>query len=226
MQDEMSQFFVDEKSTYGTSLANRIATYKFVGGREIAITNMQLHTQPHPSKPRTSFTYNRGFFPKMPKTKDEYGPWLGRLFNPAWRNELWYRMFTWRNEDQYFQEFNEDEMIPFRYLGSPVIDQQQNYSLNLEASFLDFMKYTTMKEELEDVYALGMGLRHYLLAKKNPGVKYPKNVIDYLEIMLEMQIRGRRQRSFEGGLFSRDPGITRITKTKNNGEKVTTYTVN
>lgn len=67
------------------------------------------------------------------------------------------------------------------------------------------MKYHIYKEERTDVFALGKGL---IEKAKYSGDQYRgmdlKNVIEYLDKAIKMQIQGRKQIDFKGGLFNKD----------------------
>jgi len=155
----------------------------------------------------------------MTVTPDEIGNPITRLKDGRYWSDLRRKYFTSHIESEFTQEDNVEEAIPWRYLGNPEINNNPSlYSHNLEHTFLQFMQYYTMKEELTDVFALGRGIMEYTknIVDPNKGTTLD-NTAKYLEKAIEMQIRGKRETKFDGGLLSKD--IPFIRSVRGNAER-------
>lgn len=203
--DQYEQFFVDSKSYYGKALANKAATHRMVKGKLTLITNLALKLDPE-GRVNPKDYYIRGrFFPRVPKTADEIGGIIGRIFTKEYWKQQAKQHITNYIESEFLQFDNNVEGIPFRYFPSDRINSEDT-SMNIEEQFLQFTKYHIFKEELEDTFFLGKGLQYY---SKYRG---QKNTANWLEKAIQMHVLGRKQYKFEGGLFGMD---IPIIKTKN-----------
>ena len=222
MMNTMEQFFKDDKSYYGKAMANREATWRLdpISGTEKVVTDLKLHLNPRPElgQEKRNWSYVRGWFPKIPVTSDETGNIFTQYFNKKYWKSLYNAHTLNYYESELVQERNLEEAIPWRYLGSPRIEAEGEYSLNLETAFLQFMKYHIMKEERTDVYALGRGLMERAKYVQEQNMYTPmNNVIEYLDKMIKMQIQGLKQTDFGGGLLRKD--IPLITSVKGNARR-------
>jgi len=104
--------------------------------------------------------------------------------------------------------FSDVEALPMKHMGNDYVDASRNYSHNIEHQFKQFMSEMIYKDELDDVYAFGKGIQHYLRLKENNEVQLT-NTIEYLETAMEMQLKGRRQMEFRGGFVKRGDNFTR-----------------
>lgn len=106
--------------------------------------------------------------------------------------------------------FNETEALPIKYTGSKYTNSTGNYSINAEVQFDKFARNMIYKDELDDVYAFGVGLMEYLNKKKDlQHQPLFENTVKYLETAIEMQVRGRKQLNFPGGFVQRNGSIIR-----------------
>jgi hypothetical protein len=221
MMDNWEQFFVNEKGYYDDAqgkkiaLANKPITWRSKFGKESLVTDLQLHLEPKPGEPKKNWEYKRGWFAKVPITEDEMGNAFTKLKDKRFWTQVKRYYFKSYIDAYYSQEENNDEALPWKYLGTEEIDYSDTYSKNLEESFLQSMKYYTMKEELTDVYALGRGLVEYAKLKNDDRTGFNRNnLIKFMEKMIEMQIRGRRQVQFDSGLLKQDIALIRAVDGK------------
>jgi len=206
------QFFVNEKAVYnGVAMANRPATWRMKDGVERVISDLELHLNPQPELGgrKKNWQYKKGWFAKVPITRDELAWWAQipgvQLLSKDYRKNAIQKLTVNHVESELLQERNIDEAIPWRYLGNPEIHAKQEFSKNLEHSFLQFMKYHIMKEERTDVFAFGQGLRQ--LAKTKQDLRRGRdlsNVDKYLDKAIKVQVQGLRQVDFKGGLLNKD----------------------
>lgn len=184
------------------------------------MSDLGLHLNPRPElgQEKRVWNYTRGWFPKIPVTQDETGNILTRTFSSKYWKSLYNAHTVNYFESELLQERNIEEAIPWRYLGSPRIEAEEEYSLNLEASFLQFMNYHILKEERTDVFALGRGLMERAKYVQEQNMYTPMdNVIKYLDKMVKMQIQGVKQTDFSGGLLRKD--IPLITNVRGNAKR-------
>lgn len=217
MMDQYAQFFEDKRSNYidpttkqPTALWNRIAAYKDIRGVDTLVTEGELYNgikdgyNFRPNSAKSPFKYVREeLIPMIPKTAEEIRSTDGVL--SAKHAEHLKNHYGKMYYEEYFEQWYNDEMIlPFKYLPNEKAMNQENFSLNAEMQFDRFMRAMIFKEELDDVYALGKSIQWSLQLKTDSDLKPMfKNTTNFLDDMLEMVIRGRTQRSFEGKMFGR-----------------------
>lgn len=192
------------------AIANKQATVRqtFVDGEFVwqPVTNIELHNEGRRERNKAEFHYKKGWFPKVAPLLEEYGT----ILNERYRKELWKRATTLQVEDEYEEMFNEVEALPMKNLGSDYSNTVGNYSINAEVQFDLFVRNMIYKDELDDVFAFGVGLKDYLVKKKDIAHQpLFENTVKYLETAIEMQVRGRKQLNFPGGFVQRNGSIIR-----------------
>lgn len=216
MMDQYEQFFVDSKSEYTapgtktpTALWNRIGAYKNIRGTDTYVTEGELYNGSkdgyifRTNAPKSAFSYVRGeLIPMVPKTGEEIRSEDGVLSakHGEYLKNKYARMYY---EDQFEQWYNDEMILPFKYLPNQKVMNEGNFSKNAELQFDRFMRSMIFKEELDDAYALGKSVQYMLEDKKDDKGPMFKATINFLDDMLEMVIRGRSQRQFDSKLFAR-----------------------
>jgi len=100
MNDSIEYFFNDELSDFvdpatgkTVALANRIVTYKEVGGQELPVTNLQLHNKEVKRQfgKRKSYRseHYRGFYPKHMMTLSDVAEQHGGYLSKGMIRYLW-----------------------------------------------------------------------------------------------------------------------------------------
>ena len=201
-----------------TPLANRIVTYRDWHGRtNIPVTNLDLHNKLYgPSSKEASpdsFKYYKGFFPRYAPQIDDVARLHGGFFTKAVVKYLWSRYTTNYFENEFDKWSNNDEAIPMKFLGSQEIEQNDNYTLNIELAYKSFMKHHIYKAQMDEVYAMAQAMRIYLDAQKekmllsNAGNTPPEHIerlIGWFEDSINLHILGRKSQDLT--LSSRSSG--------------------
>lgn len=177
-------------------LMNQPAT---ITNTDKTLTNLDLVKRTRPG-----WTYHEGFFPKVPQSAVEIRQRNKLDFNRAKQWAL--KNFTNFLETNFDEYSNQYEALPVKYLGSPHIEAEKNYSMNLEGQFDKFMRNMYIKEELDEVHAIGRGLQTWF---ENQGDM--KNSIAFLEDHINLDILNRK---IEPKLTSKEIRITRKSKDK------------
>lgn len=159
------------------------------------------------------FQYKKGWFAKTTMTEAEVNRKNGGRLKLATLKEKAKIMLTDFVETNY--EGINQYGIPLKYLGSSEVQKSGNYSTNLEQSFLVFMKQITLKEQLDDVYALAQGIKaiHVISENKNQNVLF-KNTLEFIDDRVLADLVGRAHKD---ALF-RVPFVT-----NKNGQKLDIY---
>jgi hypothetical protein len=199
VNDSVGQFFVDSKSKYidpitgkQTALANKVVTEKKNGD---PVTNLGLfnrEARKSGSKP-AAFKYYEGFMPKHPPTLSDVIS-KNKLLSKETAQFVWNKYMTNYFESTFDGWNNTEEAIPMKYLGGKDIDHSGNYSLNFEKVLDSFVKQYYYKQELDEVYAFGQGLKIYLKAKESSddGIDFG-HLQSWFEDSINLHILGRRQ---------------------------------
>lgn len=206
--DTIDQYFIDEKSNWidpwtgkKVALANKIATTRNYGEKEVKITNLDLAR----GSGRVSSDlfeenggkYYRGWMPKYAPQLDDIAR-DNKWYSPKVLQYLWNRYTTNYYEAFYDGWYQTEEVIPLKYLGSAEIDNNQNYTTNLPLLLTNFVQQYNYKLHLDNVYAFGNGLKMYLKAKeeKDSNISF-KNTIDWFEDSINIHILGHKQDSIQ-----------------------------
>lgn len=215
-------------------LANRVVTYRNWAGRvNVPVTNLDLHNKTYTfgSTKRDSdipFLYYAGFYPKYSPQIDDIARMHGGYFSKPVVKYLWAKYTTNYFENVFDQWANDDEAIPMKFLGNEDIDNNENYTLNLELAYKSFMKHHIYKAQMDEVYAMGQAIKIYLDAEAekirlaNIGSDAPDHInrmIDWFDNSINMHILGRKSQDLQ--LSSRSSGkITEGRYSKLNWAKV------
>ena len=168
-------------------------------GRYDKISHMDIHNTPGPNKNSAKFVHSEGWFPKTPITIEEAGNY--KFFSKEYWKEWYKRELTHYYETVFEQWNNNEEYIPIKYLGNPILDASERYTLNAEMQFDKFMMATTYKKHMDNVYLTGKAIKVYLeLAQETENGAGWQNTIDYIGKSLDMHILGKREQEFKGGL--------------------------
>ena len=154
-----------------------------------------------------------GWFPKTIKTYEEInyeegarilnktvgegdimGANLIGMFSAKRIKEAAKRKFTWFEEDQ-FEQYNDVTMsLPIKYLDSPNVINERNYTKNLVFMFDRFNKSMLHKQHMDSVYVTGQALQVFLQMKKHAnGQPMFENTVGFLEKKLIGDIQNRAQ---------------------------------
>lgn len=168
-------------------------------GKLQVLSPLELHNAPGPNKAAAKFAYYKGWFPKSPITMEEAGNYS--LMSKEYWKEFYRRELTHYYETVFEQWNAPENMIPIKYLGNPILDASQRYTLNAEMQFDRFMKALHYKEHMDSVYGLGQAINTYLemAQEKDNGAGW-QNTIDWIKNSLDQHILGLRQQEFKGGL--------------------------
>lgn len=203
MRNTYKDFFVNKGNNI--ALANRVATLDINKERAFEkVTNLELHNKYRKEREASNFEYYEGWFAKVPKLLEEYG---GPTNMEYWQ-QVKRKNFTIQEENEYEDLFNNVEALPMKYLGTETMEISENYSMSAEWSFMKFVRMAILKEELDDVFAFGKGVQMYLEneQKRDPSNGF-RNTIEYMKKQMDMQIRGVKQREFQGGFVGRNGSI-------------------
>jgi len=196
-------------STNKVPLAKRIVTYRDWRGRKnVPVTNLDLHNKAYSitnteasSQP---FSYYEGFFPKFAPQIDDIARMHGGYFSKGVVNFLWNQYTTNYFENVFDQWSNDTEAIPMKYLGTTEIDNNDNYTLNLELSIKSFMKHHIYKAKMDEIYTMAQAMKIYLDAQKDllaeggadpERLGHTKRLIDWFEDSLNLHVLGRKSQS-------------------------------
>jgi hypothetical protein len=133
-----------------------------------------------------SFSYSRGYFPKVPMSDSEIRQRNGFIS----KNNLRYtidKTMTSFIEDTYEAPDMEFGM-PVKYLGNARITASGAYTRNLEDMFTKFMGTMVEKEYMDDVYAFAKGVQTHLSLRTVDGKPKFGNTVKFLEgkIMVDL----------------------------------------
>ena len=198
---------VDSSNT--VPLAKRVVTYRDWAGRtNIPVTNLDLHNKQYTignyDTTGNQFSYYAGFFPKFAPQIDDIARLHGGYFSKPVLNFLWNQYTTNYFENEFEQWSNDTEAIPMKYLGSESIDNNDNYTLNLELSVKSFMKHHIYKAKMDEVYTMAQAMKIYLDSQKQllseggadpERLGHTKRLIDWFEDSLNLHILGRKSQS-------------------------------
>jgi hypothetical protein len=199
-------------------VANKVVTIRKWRGQEMHVTNLDLHNKLYSVKHKDArsdqFTFYKGFFPKFAPQIDDIIRLHGGFFTKPMLDFIYNRYTTTYFENEFEQWDNEDEAIPMKYLGSQDIDNNENYTLNLEQAFKSFIKHHIYKNHLDEVYTMGQAMRIYLdnqisdlsssVNADKDQVQHVKRLNEFFEKSVDLHLLGRKQRSFT--LSSRKSG--------------------
>lgn len=180
------------------SLANKVITTREVRGANKNLTNLDLFNRVGTrTEKSTPFFYKRGFVFKVPPLLEDISrnnPFLSKKF----LSFVWNKYFTNFFEANFDGWFSTDEAIPMKYLGNDEVNDNMNYSLNIEYMMKNVVKQYNYKLHLDEVYALGKGLQYYLMAKEDPDSNTTfQRSIDWFEDSINLHLLGRKQTDIE-----------------------------
>lgn len=218
VNNSVGQFFVDKLSNYihprtgkKVALANKVATIRTRAGREVEVTNLDLHNKEFDrssyAKGSSKFKWYEGFMPKVAPTLEDVRDKHGFLS----QNMLTFlkRKYSTNFFEATFEGLYEtDEAIPMKYLDNDRILAAGNYSRNVELIVDSFVKQHFYKQHMDEVYTFGQALKFYLKSKENPDQSvYFEKTIEWFEDSLELHVRGHKMKNFQvsGRSFSPDP---------------------
>lgn len=136
------------------------------------------------------FRYHKGWFPKTSMTEAEINKKHGgRLKLSTLKEKLKISLTDFLENN--FEGINQYG-IPLKYLGSDSIVKSGNYSSNLEQNFLVFMKHFTLKEQLDDVFAVSQGIKaiHEMSEDKKNNILF-KQTLDFIDDRVLADLVGR-----------------------------------
>jgi len=206
VNDSYARFFVDQNGT--KALANRTATYyKGKGAIDKPISNIELYNgkraklhKENLNRDKELFEYKRGFMPKVPPLLSEFGlltkgAKLEGSKQASAQNwwKTWYHRNLTFSEEHAFEGFDKKAMaegLPMKYLNNKrdFASNPDLFSLNLEHQFDRFMRAYLWKEQMDDVFAYGQGIRIMLNAQKD---NVPDRTIEFMKRELDLKLRGR-----------------------------------
>ena len=221
VNESIAQFFVDEKSDYvdpatgkRVAMANRVVTYRTRYGKEVPITNLDLHNNAYDrsnfSKQNEKFKYYEGFLPKVAPTMEDVRAKHG-FFSAEMGKFLKAHYLTNYFEANYEGLYSSEEAIPIKYLGNNKINATMNYSHNLEMAVDSFVKQSLYKQHLDGTYAFGKAMQVYLEAKENTdqGIFF-ENLIDWFEDSVPLHVLGQKAKTLK--VSQREFGVIKDDK--------------
>jgi hypothetical protein len=206
VNDTYEGFFVNKDGK--TALANRVATYVNFKGFDKPITNLELYNgkrvkldKKNSDRDKELFEYKRGFMPKVPPLLSEFGllskdERLPGTPEKSDSRKNWRRIWFQRNltfaEEHIFEGFDKKAMaegLPMKYLNNrkDFASNPDFFTLNLEHQFDRFTRAYMWKEQMDDVFAYGQGLRIMFNAQEDA----PERLIAFMQRELDLKLRGR-----------------------------------
>ena len=171
MNDTYAEYFK------GDGFFNEAATKKMnpIKGKEEVYTHAQLQ----------GFKYYEGFFSKIAKTPEEIRYDLGKgsniagAFHPSHIKEMGKRALTYFEEDNY-EMYDNEVILPIKYLGNDYINNSRKYSKNAELIFLNFVENAERKKAMQGIYIGGKTLQYMLELQKVKGSPMYANLAGFL----------------------------------------------
>ena len=194
VQESVEMFFVDEKANYDNqkvALANRVVTFAMRGTKTEDITNLDVFNGKFSPNARQEFKYYKGFFPKFaPQVYDVANKYT--MFSKQMKDFIYNKYFT-NYYESVFDRWDSKEAIPMKYLDNDSILDNENYTKNLELSLDNFVKQYYYKLHLDEVYALGQGLKIFLdyQSRIGNGVEFDR-LKDWLDDSINLHILGKK----------------------------------
>lgn len=196
----IEQFFKNDKSNYidprtgkKVALANKQVTERETStGKTKQLTNLDLYN----FDKGLPFQYSRGFMPKVaPQLSDivEKHGYLSSQMLQYLKNKY----LTYYFEATYDSWFQQQELIPMKYLGNKDIIDEQAYTLDMDFAVKTFMRDYFYKQELDEVYTYGKALQIYLQALEDTNDVSYEHLIKWFEESVQLHVLGRRDTSLK-----------------------------
>ncbi len=119
---------------------------------------------------------------------------FGGIFSKSYYKNMYRHYFTSYNEIHFDELRTNEELIPFRGLGSKSLDTSRNYSVSLEHQFEYFLKSAAAKKHLSQAYAIGQAIRFRINSPgmvNEAGESQMPDLDKWLELQMEKLLRNR-----------------------------------
>lgn len=178
-------------------LMDTVVTTKELYGEKKNLTHLDLYNAGKSADRK--FKYYKGFLPKIMITPEEAREQFGAFKDPKKFGEHVVRKYATQFVENNFDGYNSNETLAIKVLGSPEIETQKLYSVQLDRVFDLMVRNMEYKDHMEDIYAYGKGLvwmfedQEAVDSVGNSKKLYEKTA-KFLDDKLEFVIRGRRKR--------------------------------
>lgn len=190
LNDSYRDYFYGPKA-YGNSVITSFKEYGIM--KDLSVVD--LHNYGLGSE--NAWKWYEGWFPKIEKMQSEEifdfgdGSYVRGIVNPEFWRRQWMYSKSYYRENKFEGRTHKFMVLPLKYLGNFNIDNNREYSYNLEMQFDKFTRGIEYKKHMDPVYAYAESLRGYIEAIRNEDQPMYHNTAVMFEKKITQDILGR-----------------------------------